>query len=82
MTVSAEVGQFQADPSGDGLDRPGIVAAYAAVLGAKMATDVFENRTRYGAKGLIGMRGGTAKIHRTTLIISADVWHDEEHAQP
>jgi hypothetical protein len=78
LTVSAEVGQFEADPSGSRVDRPGIVAAYAAVLGVKMTTRGFENSTRYTAKGLIGMRAGTAKIPRTTLTISADVWHDRD----
>lgn len=78
LTVSAEIGQFQADPSGSGVDRPGIVAAYAAVLGVKVTTEVFENRIRYSAKGLIGMRAGTAKLPRTTLMITADVWHDED----
>jgi hypothetical protein len=80
LTVSAEIGQFAADPSGSRADRPGIVAAYAAVLGVKVTTQQFESRTRYTATGLIGLRAGTAKLPRTTLTISTDVWHDEVHA--
>jgi hypothetical protein len=60
LTVSAEVGQFEANPTGIRVNRPGIVAAYAAVLGVKMTTQEFENSTRYTAKGLIGMHAGTA----------------------
>lgn len=76
--VSAELGRHDTDPSGIRADRPAVLAAYAEVFGTEVKSQKSEIKTRYTVKGRIGRREGTAQEPRTQVVLSTDVWHEDD----